>query len=464
MAFLRGLLWFLGAVALLVVAMYMTGNFEMANRLYALFIQLLPYLPLSLSSESFLVVLTVFCFLASVITVVSCIAFFGMTTARLTASRQREIAQSVATKREVAALTDQHHQQYEQLLTVGQTLTKRLDKRVLIQGVIEAASRITSAGQANSAVSCWLVHLESDTIRFEMGRYCDNAFFAKTEYLANEQPFARAISTQKTIIVGESDPGRALLKPDKIAQMGNTTGMMVVPIIIEESVLGFLVVHCHPDVLKSYEEQRMYYDSMWGELALGLAIAIQGEVAILDRLTGVHNREYFMKRLIQELERANRFQLPLACLMVDIDNFKQVNDMLGHPQGDAVLRIISKLIKKEVRAIDLAGRYGGEEFIIMLPETGYGDERASGSGALVVAERIRKAVDDEFRGMQKPLNLTVSVGVAVRRFPQEREMDYRELIRVTDEQLYRAKTSGKNKVCALQHALAKEDPDAEKTA
>ena len=456
MAFLRGLLWFLGAVALLVVAMYMTGNFEMADRFTALFIQFQPYLPLSLNVDSFLVLLTVFCFLLAVIVMVSCAALSSATAARLAAAGQRELAQASAAKREVGVLVEHPHHQYEQLTTISQTLAKRLDKRVLVQGIIEAASRITSAGQANSAVSCWLVHLESDTIRFEMGRYCDNTFFAKTEYLATEQPFARAISTQKTIILNDNDPSRALVKPEKAAQLSNISGMMVVPMVIEESVLGFLVINCHPDVLKNFEQQRGYFEAVWSELALGFAIAIQGEVAILDRLTGVHNREYFMKRLIQELERANRFQLPLSLLMVDIDNFKQVNDMLGHPQGDAVLKIIAKLLKKEVRAIDLAGRYGGEEFIILLPETGFGDEGASASGALVVAERIRKAVDEEFRGMQKPLCLTVSLGVAVRRFPQEREMDYRELIRIADEQLYKAKTTGKNKVCVYQPAPAKE--------
>ena len=156
-----------------------------------------------------------------------------------------------------------------------------------------------------------------------------------------------------------------------------------------------------------------------------------------------------MKRLVQEIERANRYQVPLSLLMIDIDNFKLVNDMLGHPQGDAVLKIIAKLIKKEVRAIDLVGRYGGEEFIVLLPETGYGDEAGATSGARVVAERIRKAVDDEFRGLQKPLNLTVSVGVAGRRFPEDRASDYHDLVRLADEQLYRAKTAGKNKVCFL---------------
>lgn len=456
MKFLRGLCWVVGVVALLTVAMYLTGNFEMADRLTGLFLAVEPLLPIRLNFDTFLVLLAVACLLLVIFGIVGCAIVVTINTARLTAARQREMAHTTAAKHELDLITEQHRHQYTQLLTIGQTLSKRLDKRVLIQGIIEAASRITSVGQASSVVSCWLVNLERDTIQFEMGRYCDSAFFAKTECQPTDQPFARAISTQKTRFLDAGDPGRALLKPEKIAQLGSASGLMVVPMQVESSVLGFLVIYCHPDVVKGYEAQQLYYESVWGELSLALAIAIQGEVAILDRLTGVHNREYFMKRMIQELDRSNRFQLPLALLMIDIDNFKLVNDMLGHPQGDAVLRIIAKLIKKEVRAIDLAGRYGGEEFIIMLPETGYGDDSASGTGALVVAERIRKAVDDEFHGMQKPLNLTISVGVAVRRFPQDREMDHRELLRLTDEQLYRAKATGKNKVCVLQHSASQE--------
>jgi diguanylate cyclase (GGDEF)-like protein len=451
MGFLKGLLWFVLAVALVTVAMYMTGNFEMADRLTGLFLAIQPFLPITLSFETFLVVLTVLSVLVVALAVGGCAVLAVTMAGRLASLKQREMAQAAAAKREIKLVLDEHQQQYQHLLTLGQTLTKRLDKRVIVQAIVEAASRATSVNQANSAVSVWLLHIDTDTIKFEMGRYCDEAFFAKTEFLPTEPPFARVVTTQNTWTRTEKDGPEALWKPDRAAQLGAATEQMIVPLVIEGSVLGFLVIRCHPDVIKGYEQQRLFYEAIWEELTLALAIAVQGEVAILDRLTGVHNREYFMKRLIQEIERANRFKLPISLLMVDIDNFKAVNDTLGHPQGDAVLKIVSKLIKKEIRAIDLAGRYGGEEFIIMLPETGYGEDAGTAAGALIVAERIRKAVYEEFVGMQKPLNLSVSLGVAVRRFPQDRESDYKELIRLADEQLYKAKTTGKNKVCAVQH-------------
>ena len=181
---------------------------------------------------------------------------------------------------------------------------------------------------------------------------------------------------------------------------------------------------------------------------MALAIAIQGELAILDRLTGTVNHAYFLKRPGQELERSQRYQMPLGLLMNDIDNFKAVNDTLGHPQGDVMLKIVARIIKKDVRVIDLVGRYGGEEFIVMLPETGVETEGGEASSkAVVVAERIRRDIEDEFHYLRKPLSVTVSIGVLVRRPLQDKAMDAREMVRLVDEQLYKAKTSGKNKYC-----------------
>ncbi len=450
MSFLKGLLWFLFAIALIMVAMYVTGNYEWADRLTTLFLDLQPYLPISLDVDQFLVVVTVASLLISALVIGGCAALAMFLSARLSLLKQQQLGQAAAAKRAMGHVTEQHQRQYDQLITLAQGLTKRLDKRVLVQGIVDAASRLAGVSQANSVVSLWLLRFETDTMMFEMGRYCDETLFVKNEFQLTEQPFARVISMQKSWIAPSVDQGLSFIKRDKATHLGGATAMLAVPLLVEQAVLGVLIVFCHPDVVKSYEGQRAYYDAVWAELSLGLAIAVQGELAILDRLTGAHNREYFMKRLVQEVERSSRFQVPLSLLMIDIDNFKAVNDTLGHPQGDAVLKIIAKLIRKEVRAIDLVGRYGGEEFIVLLPETGHGDQSSSAAGALVVAERIRKAVEEEFHGLQKPLNLSVSVGVMVRRFPEDRELDYRELIRLADGQLYQAKTSGKNRVCVYR--------------
>jgi len=449
MSFLKGLLWFLFFVVLLAVSMYATGNFALSDYLTELFLQWQPYLPMELNFDQFLVIVTVMSLIIVVIILSGCAGILMYTGARLSVAQQKQMGQAAAAKREITHIRDQHSRQYDQLILLGQTLTKRLDKRMLVQGIVEAASRNTSVSQASSVVSLWLLNFGTDTMRFEIGHYCDEAMFMKTEFQPSETPFSHVIQKKKPWLLAAGRAELSVVKPEKAEPLGAVSATMVVPLVVENTVLGVIMIFCHPDILKSYEEQKGFYDALWEELALALAIAVQGELAIIDRLTGVHNREYFLRRLSQELDRATRYQFPLSLLMVDIDNFKAVNDTLGHPQGDAVLRIISKIVKKEVRAIDLVGRYGGEEFIILLPETGLGADEASAAGALVVAERIRKGVDDEFRGLQKPLNLSISIGVAVRRFPEDRSMDQRELIRLADEQLYRAKTTGKNKVCVF---------------
>ena len=446
MGFLKGLLWLLGLIAVLAVAVYLTGTPALSDRFTTVFLNLQSRLPITLNFEQFLLVLTIASLLLVGLTGLVCAGILFWFSLR----HRRKLNEAVAAQQKTDYVLEEHRGQYEQLLTMGRVLSKQLDKRMLVQHIVESASRMASVPQANSIVSLWRLHFESDTIRFERGLYCDEAMFRKTEFQLNEPPFSHIVTTQQPWIAPTPEEGLVFLKREKAKQLGATTSLMLVPLVIENSVLGALAIFCHPDLVTRYQDQAPFYNAVWSQLTLAMAVAVQAEVAILDRLTAVLNREYFMKRFLEELERANRYQLPLSLLMVDIDNFKLVNDMLGHPQGDAVLKIIARLIKKSVRAIDLVGRYGGEEFIILLPETGRSEEGAQISGAAVVAERMRLAVDDEFRGLQKPLNLTVSIGVMCRRFPEDRAMEYRDLIRIADEQLYKAKTSGKNKICLFQ--------------
>ena len=163
-----------------------------------------------------------------------------------------------------------------------------------------------------------------------------------------------------------------------------------------------------------------------------------------DVLTGWYNRRYLEVRLLEELARACRNSAFLACLMLDIDHFKRVNDEHGHPAGDDALREMTGEIAKRIRATDVAARYGGEEFVILLPES---DDDAGVS----VAESIRRTVGAARYGARRNLGLeiTVSIGVAScrpRRHDGSFEALATDLLARADSALYRAKSCGRNRV------------------
>lgn len=162
------------------------------------------------------------------------------------------------------------------------------------------------------------------------------------------------------------------------------------------------------------------------------------ELSIQDSLTKVYNRRHFMFRYGEELDRAVKFKLNLGFLMVDIDYFKKINDTYGHLVGDAVLREVAKIIRENLREIDLLARFGGEEFSVILPET----DKAS---AIMAAERISSRVSRErIKVFDETLSVNISVGVAT--FPQN-ALHSDVLLEVADKALYKAKLSGRNRVC-----------------
>lgn len=172
-----------------------------------------------------------------------------------------------------------------------------------------------------------------------------------------------------------------------------------------------------------------------------LEIALEKK-ANIDFLTGVHSRGYFMEQAETELARAKRYDAHLSVFMLDIDHFKQINDSHGHKSGDAVLRKMAEVCQKTLRAVDIIGRVGGEEFAIMLPET----DRVE---AIEVAERLRSAIAEAKVPVESglPLRFTVSIGVASI-FTKEDNVDV--LLNHADKALYEAKNSGRNRVCVAE--------------
>ncbi len=173
--------------------------------------------------------------------------------------------------------------------------------------------------------------------------------------------------------------------------------------------------------------------------------ALLKKLSSTDVLTKIHNRRNLMEMLDAEFERANRYGNYLSLLMVDIDHFKNVNDTYGHQMGDEVLSGLGDILRETKRKNDMPGRYGGEEFIVILPHSDPG-------GSLIVAERLREHVEQkEFKDSVSdplPLKITISIGVAT--FPAPNIKSAAELIKRADEALYEAKETGRNKVVVAE--------------
>lgn len=160
-------------------------------------------------------------------------------------------------------------------------------------------------------------------------------------------------------------------------------------------------------------------------------------VSRIDGLTQLFNRSHWQSRLSEEFSRAARYQTPLSLIMFDLDHFKKVNDTYGHLGGDAVLCNVARVVRSSLRENDIAGRYGGEEFGIILPNT-------PEAGAMIVADRIRASIEaSPVPFEEREIKATSSLGVAEYR---PGVADCEELIAQADAALYRAKEGGRNRV------------------
>jgi diguanylate cyclase (GGDEF)-like protein len=212
---------------------------------------------------------------------------------------------------------------------------------------------------------------------------------------------------------------------------------MAVPMVIDNRLAGMLSI---TDLATSDFEKFSILSAQFAlEMRRIMLYEKVEEMAITDGLTKAFAKRHMMERLGEEYERSSRHRFSLSFLMVDIDYFKRYNDTYGHLVGDVVLKDIVGMLKANTREVDLVGRFGGEEFCVILPETGK-DE------ALLVSERIREIIEKhDFRAYDEITRVTVSIGIAS--YPEDCSTA-EELVEYSDQALYRAKKSGRNKVCS----------------
>ncbi|MDD3807602.1 MAG: GGDEF domain-containing protein [Candidatus Marinimicrobia bacterium] len=199
--------------------------------------------------------------------------------------------------------------------------------------------------------------------------------------------------------------------------------------------------------LESYnpaEYSQKYLDT-FHQICLNFALAYHrlttldmlNHYATVDGLTGVFNHRAFKEKLFEEVYRARRYDQPLTLLMMDLDNFKKINDTYGHLYGDYILRIVADIIKNNVRMVDIVARYGGEEFTVILANA----EKEAVKGT---AERIRQKIS-EYPFEQDGIRETITVSIGMASFPEDSK-DGISLIQAADNAMYKAKRSGKNRV------------------
>jgi diguanylate cyclase (GGDEF)-like protein len=224
----------------------------------------------------------------------------------------------------------------------------------------------------------------------------------------------------------------------------------LVPLLRNKRLIGSLNLGCRDASRFTPLLGTDFIEHMGSIIAICLENVISNEmlkyIGLTDALTGVYNRRYIDRRLVEEIARARRQSYRISCIYIDIDHFKQVNDSHGHQAGDDVLREVASRIKAELRMSDALGRFGGEEFVVLLID-------ADLESASMVAHRIRASVAEQpfMLAEGQALSVTVSIGVATL---DDFERDHgaegvaQELVAQADQALYQAKQNGRNQVVA----------------
>jgi|SRR5579871_2907668 len=326
------------------------------------------------------------------------------------------------------SLERQRARQLEAINRIAQQSTAVMDLEELL---IRACAVIQEAFQV-SHVSLFLREEKDLVLRAHQGTLTP-CFSPNLRIPAIEEPWAQVISGSGTVV--EEDVSHL---DDPCRLFKECCSRMSIPLISFGQTLGVLTLHSS-QVNAFGESELQSLESVADICANSIQNAHYVErvkqLAYLDGLTGIFNRRYFEMRIMEEIERARRYDTSMSVIMADIDDFKRLNDEFGHLLGDEVLRQVSSLFHQQLRKIDVVCRYGGEEFAILLTHT-------DAKQAAAIAEKLRRLVEKwQFPGV--PRTVTISAGVAA--FPLHgKSRD--EIIRAADTGLYAAKQSGRNRV------------------
>lgn len=324
------------------------------------------------------------------------------------------------------------------LLNVAQLVVSSLELNEVLQNILHSAMAIMDMPAGSVA----LYDKESRQLQLRAHAGLSEAFVARDRWPVAPGGLTYEILDRGELFVVE-DTARAEFFNNPLAVDEGIRSLIAVPLKMQRKIVGVLYLDdFQPRGFPAERLELLQVLGSFASMSIDNARLYQRtlELACTDGLTGLYNHRQFKKMLGEELARAGRYGKPLSIIMFDIDNFKKFNDAYGHPSGDVVLQETAVLLRELLRGCDLVFRYGGEEFVALLPETPFAD-------AVKVADRIRIFIETESPRFLSRITashgVTASVGVAT--FPEDGASP-EELLQAVDQLMYQAKRKGKNQV------------------
>lgn len=332
----------------------------------------------------------------------------------------------------------------EALVELTSLASSTLNPKEVLYLVVKKISEVLKVAR------CSIISIEGDESRYAhvLSTFEDPSINKLRLDLEKYPEIRSALSTKEPVFIhdAQKDPLMAGVR-DLIAPLG-IRSILVIPIFFREEIIGTLLLRTARSqrvfskrevdlcvALADAASHALYNAFMYQKLSREKAVL--EKLAVTDYLTNIYNIRYFYSRLEEEFSRAVRYQIPLCCMMLDIDYFKQINDRYGHRIGDLILREFAQLVQRHTRKSDIFARYGGEEFIL-LPQTPL-------EGALVEAQRLQQMIrGNAFSYLREGEHVTVSFGISS--YPNAGITTADDLINQADHALYRAKEGGRDRI------------------
>lgn len=349
-----------------------------------------------------------------------------------------QLAAEIENRKRAELAAAQRALELSALHTATAALLTTLDLEKLLGQILDSAIIAIPAGEKG------MLHMIApETGQLEMRAiigYSDPRI-QRVSFPGSRSYVATSVSERTAMLIHNTQSDPTLRYEGRIPEIRSIQSVIVAPLILDEQVIG--AISLESSHLQAFTEDNL---NLLVSFAATATAAIRNaqlhqemqRQAITDSLTNVYNRRGVSELGRREIERAKRFNRPLAAIMIDLDSFKAINDLFGHHAGDVVLRTIAERIYRNIREVDILGRLGGDEFIILLSETDL-------FTAANLAERLRRIIAEKPIVVDGETNIPVTISMGIAK-ANPATADLTALIHDADQALYQAKQSGRNRV------------------